>query len=79
MEFEEVIELLTQILEDTSLPKGIRTNLQATVVQLQNGDDVSMKCDKSLQILDDLSNDPNIPSYARTQLWNIVSMLESTR
>jgi len=27
--------------------------------------------------MDEISNDPNIPMYTRTQVWNIVSILES--
>jgi len=30
-----------------------------------------------LQELDDISSDPNMPSYVRTQIWNVVSQLES--
>ena len=28
---------------------------------------------------DDIINDPNMPMYTRTQIWNIVSMLESVK
>ncbi len=78
--FEEVIALLNQIQEDTNIPKSVRTDIEWTITALQeNTEDHSMRCDKSLQKLDDLSNNPNIPSYIRTQLWNVLSMLESAR
>ncbi|MCG2719561.1 MAG: UPF0147 family protein [Nanoarchaeota archaeon] len=35
-----------------------------------------MKSNKALQELDNLSNDPNVPSYVLPQIWNIVSLLE---
>ena len=38
---------------------------------------LKVKIDKSLQELDSLDEDPNIPVYTRTQIWNIVSLLES--
>ena len=30
-------------------------------------------------LLDDVTQDPNMPSYVRTQLWQAVSKLESIR
>jgi len=36
----------------------------------------AVKISNAISILDEVSNDPNIPVYARTQIWNIVSMLE---
>ena len=33
----------------------------------------------SEQELDEISDDPNIPSFIRTQIWNIVSLLESRK
>ena len=36
-----------------------------------------LRANKALQELDDLSEDPNVPSYLRPQIWNIVSQLET--
>jgi len=30
-----------------------------------------------INTMGEISNDPNIPMYARTQVWNIVSLLDS--
>ena len=32
-----------------------------------------------ISILDEISNDPNIPIHARTLIWNVLSELESVR
>ena len=37
--------------------------------------DIKGMHDKALQELDEISDDPNIPSFTRTQIWNIVSIL----
>jgi len=38
-----------------------------------------VKLASAVHILDEISNDPNMPLYARTQIWNIVSQLEEIR
>jgi len=35
-----------------------------------------MKVNKSLSELDEISNDINLPTFIRTQIWGIASMLE---
>ena len=73
-----VIETLSQIQEDISVPKNIRSKMENAIQALQ--DDTKskeVKVDKSLQELESLDEDPNIPVYTRTQIWNAVSLLES--
>ena len=75
---KELIEELTLILEDESIPKNIKLKLESAIAALEeNTVEESIRANKALQELDDLSNDPNIPSYIRPQLWNIVSQLET--
>jgi len=73
-----LIEELTLMLEDESLPKNIKLKLENAIAALQeNAVEESIRANKALHELDELSNDPNIPSYIRPQLWNIVSQLEA--
>ena len=73
-----VIESLTQIYQDNSVPKNVRIKIECAITALQNQElNVKVKIDKSLQELDNLDEDPNIPVYTRTQIWNVVSLLES--
>jgi len=75
---EELIEELTSLAHDASIPKNVKTKLESALVALQNeGLEASLRANKALAALDDLSNDPNIPSYLRPQIWNIVSQLET--
>jgi hypothetical protein len=36
----------------------------------------AVRAAQAINILDDISQDPNMPPYTRTRIWNIVSMLE---
>jgi len=75
---KNVVEVLDQIEKDFSVPKNVRLRIKNAAVALEeNGKSIDVRIDRSLQELDEVSDDPNIPSYTRTQIWNIVSLLES--
>jgi len=40
---------------------------------------LSVRAANTISLLDDITQDPNMPSYVRTQLWQAVSKLESIR
>ena len=75
---EQAIALLDQILEDQTVPKNIRTNSKEAIDHLRNEElDISVRVDKAIQLLDEVAEDPNIPVYTRTEVWSVVSLLES--
>ena len=80
MNVTEVVQLLNQIEEDLAVPRNVRSRIYSMKIMFEkdNGD-IRLKIDKSLQELDEISDDPNIPSFIRTQIWNIVSLLESRK
>ncbi len=73
---KETIETLQELEEDTHLPKNIKIKIQKIIEMLKEDAEVSIKVNKALNDLDEISNDPNLESYTRAQLWNIVSLLE---
>ena len=78
MDINAIIQSLSQIAEDMSVPKNIRASCDECIQNLRDEkEDLSVRINACVSILDEVSNDPNIPSYARTQVWNIVSMLEA--
>jgi len=44
-----------------------------------DGRDWDVRVSTAISILDEITNDPNIPSYTRTQIWNIVTMMEMVK
>ncbi|NIM47375.1 MAG: hypothetical protein GTN40_04445 [Candidatus Aenigmarchaeota archaeon] len=75
--FENVIPLIEQIVNDRTVPRNIRTRCQESIEVLKDGGDVAIRISTVISNMDEVSNDPNIPMYTRTQVWNIVSILES--
>ena len=73
---EETIEILKELENDINIPKNIKIKIQAIIGELEGNAEPSIQINKALNELDEISNDPNLEPYARTQIWNIVSILE---
>ena len=74
----EVNELLSSLTTDSSISKNVRDILDNIMEDLRDGD-VAIKIDAALQKVEDLSLDPNLSPYTRTQIWNLTSLLESAQ
>lgn len=78
--FERCNQILQHIMEDTSVPRNIRRAAENSKDILANKDEEdTIKASTVISILDEISNDPNIPIHARTLIWNVLSELESVR
>ena len=77
---KEAIDTLNQITSSNSTPKTIKKSITDLVADLNNPEDsLSVRAANTISLLDDVTQDPNMPSYVRTQLWQAVSKLESIR
>lgn len=80
IKLKQVVDVLDQLAEDTSVPRNIRrgaTNAKERL--LQNNEAMDVKAASAIFILDELANDPNIPLHGRTLIWNIISQLETVK
>ena len=79
-ELNEVVELMEEVLDDNSVPRNIRGAVDdAREKLLSKEDDLGVKITAALYILDDISNDINMPAHTRTEIWTIISELEAIR
>ena len=77
MSIEEINNLLDEINNDRSVPRNIRNIVSEAKNSMNDGkQEMDVRINAAISLLEDISNDPNIPIYTRTQIWNIVSMLE---
>ncbi len=77
---KEAIDTLDQIFTSSSTPKTIKKSISDLIVELKNEEyALSVRAANTISLLDDVTQDPNLPSYVRTQLWQAVSKLESIR
>ena len=77
---KEAIETLEQITASNSTPKTIKKSITDLITDLNNPEySLSVRAANTISLLDDVTQDPNMTSYVRTQLWQAVSKLESIR
>ncbi len=72
----DILEILNEIEVDDSIPKNMRMKIKDMICSL-DGCNEDIIVDKAIQELDNIADDPGLPSYAKTQIWNAVSILES--
>ncbi|HJJ20834.1 MAG: UPF0147 family protein [Candidatus Nitrosopumilus limneticus] len=77
---KEAIDTLNQIASTNSTPKPVRKTVNDLVTDLIKEEySLSVRAANTISLLDDITQDANMPSYVRTQLWQAVSKLESIR
>jgi uncharacterized protein (UPF0147 family) len=77
---KQVIQILTSISEDTSVPRNIRRAANEAITSMEDEKiEIVERASNGISVLDEISQDPNCPLYARTRIWNAVSVLETIR
>lgn len=86
MEEEKVVEIIKQInmhidmlANDTSVPKNVRTAINEAKNKLNAEGAYTIRIAGAIYSIDSISNDINLPTQARTVVWNILSLLESIK
>ena len=76
-QLSESLEALKDLSEDNTVPKNIKLKINNIIKSLEDEKDISIRVNRALNELDEISDNNNIQSYTRTQIWNVVSILES--
>ena len=78
--FNDTMSILNKLAANPSTPKNIRKNITDLINDLKTDDySISVRAANAISLLDDITQDPNVPSYVRTSLWQAVSTLENIR
>jgi hypothetical protein len=77
---KEIIKAMDELMEERGVPRNVRMKIEeAKKVLNDESQEVNVRIATAISIMDEISVDPNLPVYARTKIWNIVSMLEEKR
>ena len=77
---KNAMDTLNQVATNPSTPKNIRKNIQDLANDLKSEElSMSVRASNAISMLDDITQDPNMPSYVRVTLWQAVSTLENIR
>ena len=75
----EIIETMDMLMDDMSIPKNIKKAIQDAKDKLMEKGDPVLRASSAIYTLEGVSEDINLPIHARTQIWNIVSSLETIK
>lgn len=76
----QAINVLQKIAEDTGVPRNIRRAASEAIKILQGTTySNAVKASNAISILDECSQDPNMPLFARTAIWQAISALEQIK
>ena len=76
----QAIVTLEEIASNPSTPKNIKKSIGDLVAELKKQEQpVSVRASSAISLLDDITQDANMPSYVRVTLWQAVSTLERIR
>lgn len=81
-EFERIAEKMDSVIADNSVPRNIRSAIQEAknkALEKAKDADKGVSVGTAIYILDDISNDINMPQHTRTEIWQIISELESAK
>jgi len=75
----EIINMASALISDVTIPKNIRKAISDAKARLENNDELNVKVSAAIYLIDSISDDINMPPHARTQIWAIVSALETAK
>tara|TARA_B100001971_G_scaffold206077_1_gene224386 strand:+ start:243 stop:524 length:282 start_codon:yes stop_codon:yes gene_type:complete len=74
------IAVLQSVSDSNITPRNIRKIVKESMLMLQDKTlSQGVRAANAISMLDEISQDQNMPSYARVTIWNAVSTLESVR
>jgi len=72
------VMMLQNMMEDSTIPRNIRRVADDTrKVLMKESEALGLRAATAISIIDEVSNDPNMPVHARTRIWELVSQLET--
>ena len=75
-EIKPIIEILEELKTDMSVPRNVKEKIENTIRALKEKSDIKLRINKALHELDEIADDVNLQPYTRTQIWNVISLLE---
>lgn len=76
---EQIMYILKELQDDNSVSKNIKNKVAEMQKNLESSkkEELSLKVNKILSDLEDISSDVNVQPFIRTQMWHLTSLLEN--
>ncbi|MCS7142813.1 MAG: UPF0147 family protein [Aigarchaeota archaeon] len=77
---QQVVQVLEAIANEVGAPRNVKKIATSAVKELYNDKlSPSVRAANVIDMIEDVISDSNIPSYTRTQLWMVISILETIK
>jgi uncharacterized protein (UPF0147 family) len=77
---KELSEYMDEILKDNSVPRNVKKMISEAKQKVDEGkEDLIVRLSSAIYMLDEISSDINMQPYTRTEIWNLISALESIK
>ena len=78
-ELQNLADLMNDVLSDHSVPRNIRAVVEEAMAKVSGKSPKIEDFSTAVYMMDDISKDLNLPSHTRTDIWEIISMMESIK
>jgi len=78
---EQIVQVLKeQVVQDTVVPRNIRRAAEQAIDVLQDrSKETVLRAADAIAILEEISEDPNMPMHTRTIIWEVLGALEQVK
>ena len=75
----EVIDALNELKDDNTVPKNVKARLENMIIVLQEKTEASIRVSRVMHEIEEIAEDANMQPFTRTQIFNVVSLLEMVK
>ncbi|GBC70243.1 MAG: UPF0147 family protein [Nitrososphaerota archaeon] len=77
---QRIVQILEAVANDMTMPRNVRRTVKEVSQELFNEKySPAVRAANAIEKIEEIISDSNIPSFARTQLWLAISLLETIK
>ena len=77
---QQIVQILESISNDLETPRNIRRIAKSAADELFNEKlSPQVRAANAIEMIEEIISDSNMPTFTRTQLWLVISLLETIR
>ncbi|MEM3712538.1 MAG: UPF0147 family protein [Thermoproteota archaeon] len=74
------IEMLSFVVNDVTTPRNIRNSIKEVITNLSKKNTTpGIRAAAAINVLDEISQDPNLSTISRTRIWSSLTLLEDIK
>jgi uncharacterized protein (UPF0147 family) len=77
---KSLTDYMDEIGKDNSVPRNVKKAIMDAKAKIESSkEELIVRLSSAIYTLDEISNDINMQPYTRTELWNLISEIESLK